>query len=109
GVTRKDPRYVMILHGAMLGFITGGVGAGGGFLIIPALVNFYGMPIMYAVATSLAIISFNSFFGLAGDLEKRHLFDWSILVPYRSEARRVGKEGRSRGEQERQGSKGCAS
>lgn len=80
--TRKYPRYVMILQGAMLGFITGGVGAGGGFLIIPALVNFYGMPIMYAVATSLAIISFNSFFGLAGDLEKLHLFDWSILVPY---------------------------
>lgn len=82
GAPRQLPNYVMILQGALLGFITGGVGAGGGFLIIPALVNFYRMPISYAVATSLAIISFNSFFGLAGDLEKVHLFDWRILGPY---------------------------
>lgn len=82
GAPRQLPNYVMIFQGALLGFITGGVGAGGGFLIIPALVNFYRMPISYAVATSLAIISFNSFFGLAGDLEKVHLFDWSILAPY---------------------------
>lgn len=80
--TNKFPLYIMILQGALLGLITGGVGAGGGFLIIPALVNYYGMPITYAVATSLAIISLNSFFGLAGDLEKLPLFDWNILVPY---------------------------
>ena len=79
---REVPMYVMALQGAILGVITGGVGAGGGFLIIPALVNFYKMPIAYAVPTSLAIISLNSIFGLAGDLEKIHLFDWTILGPY---------------------------
>lgn len=79
---RKTPKYVMVLQGAVLGLITGAVGAGGGFLIIPALINFYKMPIIYAVPTSLAIISLNSIFGLAGDLEKVHLFDWAILGPY---------------------------
>src|SRR5690606_4303779 len=80
--TRKYPRYVMTLQGAVLGAIRGGVGAGGGFLTIPALVYVYGMPIMYAVATSLALISFNSLFGLAADLQNLHLYDSSLLVPY---------------------------
>jgi len=81
---KEVPRYIMVLQGALLGLITGVVGAGGGFLIIPALVNFYHMSMLYAVSTSLAIISLNSFFGLAGDLEKFHLFDWDVLGPYTS-------------------------
>jgi uncharacterized membrane protein YfcA len=79
---RKVSKSTMIFQGAILGLITGGVGAGGGFLIIPALVSFYKMPIRYAVPTSLAIIALNSIFGLAGDLEKIHLFDWQVLGPY---------------------------
>ncbi len=81
---RKASRLIMVLQGILLGLITGVVGAGGGFLIIPAFVSYYRMPMLYAVSTSLAIISLNSMFGLAGDLEKIPLFDWDILTPYTS-------------------------
>jgi len=79
---RKPSRYTTILQGAGVGLITGIVGAGGGFLIIPALIGFYKMPMHRAVGTSLAIICINSFFGMAGDIEKIPLFDWKILAPY---------------------------
>lgn len=78
----KTPIEVIILQGALVGLVTGLVGAGGGFLIIPALVNFYHLPMKRAVATSLIIISINSFFGVMGDLEKFELFDWNLLLGY---------------------------
>ncbi|MFZ4262230.1 sulfite exporter TauE/SafE family protein [Sphingobacterium sp. HJSM2_6] len=76
------PLYGVMLQGAMVGFITGLVGAGGGFLIIPALINFYKLPIRKAVATSLIIITINSCFGLLGDLEKFPEFDWRLISAY---------------------------
>lgn len=78
----KVPLELIILQGAFVGLITGLVGAGGGFLIIPALVNFYFLPMRRAVATSLIIITINSLFGLLGDLEKLPLFDWKLLGWY---------------------------
>jgi len=78
----KVPIEIIILQGILVGFVTGLVGAGGGFLIIPALVNFYHLPMRKAVATSLIIISINSFFGVMGDLEKVELFDWPLLLSY---------------------------
>ncbi|WP_238387123.1 sulfite exporter TauE/SafE family protein [Sphingobacterium olei] len=68
--------------GGAVGLVTGLVGTGGGFLIIPALVNFFRMPIKRAVSTSLVIIAVNSFFGLLGDLEKFHVVDWQVLLSY---------------------------
>lgn len=50
-------------QGVGVGFITGFVGAGGGFLILPALVNFLKLPMRVAVGTSLVIIAVNSLFG----------------------------------------------
>ena len=55
------------------------VGAGGGFLIIPALVFLTGLPFKTAVGTSLFIISINSLFGFAGDL-LNYSMDWPLLL-----------------------------
>lgn len=58
----------LMLIGAAVGCVTGFLGAGGGFLIIPALVFFAGLPMKQAVGTSLLIITINSFVGFTGDL-----------------------------------------
>ena len=50
----------IFIHGALVGIVTGLIGAGGGFLIIPALVNILKLPMKTAVGTSLIIISINS-------------------------------------------------
>ncbi len=73
---------VLIVQGIVVGLVTGVVGAGGGFLIIPALVNLYGISMKRAVTSSLVIISINSFFGILGDIEKFPTFDWPILLGY---------------------------
>jgi len=54
------------LSGIGIGMLTGIIGAGGGFLIVPALVLLLGLPITSAVATSLFVIAMNSFAGFAG-------------------------------------------
>jgi len=58
----------LVLIGAAVGIITGFLGAGGGFLIIPALLFFAKMQMKQAVGTSLLIIAFNSLLGFAGDV-----------------------------------------
>ncbi|MBA4303158.1 MAG: permease [Sphingobacteriaceae bacterium] len=59
---------LILLEGAVVGVLTGLVGAGGGFLIIPALVLFTGLPMKKAVGTSLLIIAAKSLIGFTGDL-----------------------------------------
>lgn len=59
--------YVALL-GLAVGLLTGMVGVGGGFLIIPALVLFSGIPMKQAVGTSLAIVAVNSGTGFTGYL-----------------------------------------
>lgn len=54
------------IHGIAVGILTGIVGVGGGFLIVPALVLLSGMPMKRAVGTSLSIVSLKSFAGFAG-------------------------------------------
>ncbi|WP_164112488.1 MULTISPECIES: sulfite exporter TauE/SafE family protein [Sphingobacterium] len=83
-IEKKYSKGTTIGQGIGVGFITGVVGAGGGFLIIPALINFYKMPMTRAVSTSLAIIAINSLFGLVGDLEKFTVFDWNLVLQYTS-------------------------
>lgn len=61
-------RCRLILYGMGLGMVTGLLGAGGGFLLIPALVVLVGLPMKTAVGTSLLIIAVNSLTGFAGDL-----------------------------------------
>ncbi|GAB3308369.1 sulfite exporter TauE/SafE family protein [Hymenobacter tenuis] len=75
--------YLLILTvGAVIGVLTGFVGAGGGFLIIPALVLLARLPMKTAVGTSLVIIAVNSLMGFAGDLSAGTPVDWPFLLGF---------------------------
>ena len=71
--------FLVILEGTLIGFLTGLVGAGGGFLIIPALVFLTGLPFKTAVGTSLFIIAINSLMGFLGDVLNYNM-DWPFLL-----------------------------
>lgn len=58
---------ILVLYGIGIGLVTGFLGAGGGFLLIPALVLLLQLPMKKAVGTSLLIIAFNSLIGFIGD------------------------------------------
>jgi uncharacterized membrane protein YfcA len=70
---------VILLEGTVVGLLTGLVGAGGGFLIIPALVLLARMPMKLAVGTSLFIIAAKSLIGFIGDLQGSQVIDWKLL------------------------------
>ena len=69
---------LILLEGAIVGVLTGLVGAGGGFLIIPALVILSKLPMKQAVGTSLLIIAAKSLIGFTGDLGHT-VMDWKLL------------------------------
>jgi hypothetical protein len=69
---------VVLAEGIVVGTLTGLVGAGGGFLIIPALVLFAKLPMKTAIGTSLVIISAKSLIGFLGDLSNYEV-DWTFL------------------------------
>lgn len=69
---------IIALEGLIVGAVTGFVGAGGGFLIIPALIFFAGLEMKTAVGTSLMIISVKSIIGFFGDLSDLPI-DWLFL------------------------------
>ena len=71
---------LMLLQGFMVGMVAGFVGAGGGFLIIPALVLFIGLPMRIAIGTSLMIIALQSLMGFMSDLLRGVSVDWHLLV-----------------------------
>ena len=60
---------VIVIEGVLVGVVTGIVGAGGGFLIIPVLVLFVGLPMKQAIGTSLLIIAVKSLIGFLGEEE----------------------------------------
>ncbi len=70
---------MILLEGAVVGMLTGLVGAGGGFLIIPALVLLSKLPMKQAIGTSLLIIAAKSLIGFTGDLGKQTM-DWTLLL-----------------------------
>ncbi len=71
--------FLVMVEGLLIGLLTGLVGAGGGFLIIPALVLLTGLPFKTAVGTSLFIIAINSLLGFAGDV-LNYAIDWPFLL-----------------------------
>ncbi len=76
------PRYTSLaLDGLAVGLLTGTIGAGGGFLIVPMLVLMAGLPMYRAVATSVLIIAVNSFVGFLGDIHHTNL-NWNFLLPF---------------------------
>lgn len=69
-IENKQPNVgLIVIEGAVVGVVTGILGAGGGFLIIPALVLILGMPMKNAVGASLFIIALKSLLGFIGDLQ----------------------------------------
>lgn len=70
---------LIILEGVIVGILTGLVGAGGGFLIIPALVLFAKLPMKIAVGTSLFIVTLKSLIGFIGDVENL-VIEWNFLL-----------------------------
>ncbi len=78
---QSAPNYVRVsILAAIVGVVTGLVGAGGGFLIIPALIFFAKLPIKKAVGTSLLIIAANSTVGFLSDKENFGFIDWPFLI-----------------------------
>jgi len=73
------PVLRVVLDGLVVGLVTGLVGAGGGFLVVPALALLGGMPMAVAVGTSLLVIAMKSLGGLAGYLGAVSL-DWGLVV-----------------------------
>jgi uncharacterized protein len=81
-LAQEDHRFnyiYVIIEGLIIGFLTGLVGAGGGFLIIPGLVLLTGLPFKTAVGTSLLIIAINSLIGFLGDALYAEI-DWTFLI-----------------------------
>lgn len=79
------PGYVIALAGLGVGVLTGFVGAGGGFLVLPVLVLKGGLPIRMAIGTSLLIIAAKSLLGFVGEIQARDAIDYlfiaTILAP----------------------------
>lgn len=75
--------WVTILEGFLIGCLTGFIGIGGGFIIVPALAILSNLPMSLAVGTSLVIIAMNSFIGFLGHLVNLSALqlhvDWSII------------------------------
>lgn len=80
-VTKKINYGFIFLEGLAVGTLTGFVGVGGGFLIIPVLINFIKLPMKLAVGTSLMIISINSLIGFLGDLGHLQI-EYAFLVKF---------------------------
>jgi len=75
----KSHILMLMLQGLLIGAITGLLGAGGGFLIIPALVLFSRLPMKIAVGSSLSIMAISSFFGFFSTLS-HYTINWLQLL-----------------------------
>ncbi|GAA1387960.1 sulfite exporter TauE/SafE family protein [Catellatospora chokoriensis] len=73
------PVVKILAEGVVVGLVTGLVGAGGGFLVVPALVLLGGLPMPVAVGTSLLVIAMKSFAGLGGYLHSVTI-DWRLTA-----------------------------
>ncbi len=71
--------YKIATMGILIGLISGFVGAGGGFLIVPTLLFFVKTPMKMAVGTSLFIVSLQSLIGFTGDIMGNQIIDWELL------------------------------
>jgi uncharacterized membrane protein YfcA len=80
GASIKNKYLKITLQGLVIGVIAGTVGAGGGFLIIPALVLLVRMPMKIAIGTSLFLVAVQSLIGFTGDLMQDSTMDWNLLL-----------------------------
>jgi len=80
-VFKPDARTILLLalEGLGVGFLTGIIGVGGGFLIVPALVLVTGLPMRLAIGTSLLVITMNALSGFAGYVGTIAI-DWHLVA-----------------------------
>ena len=79
GGPQRIPVVKIIAEGLVVGLVTGLVGAGGGFLVVPALALLGGLPMPIAVGTSLIVIAMKSFAGLGGYLSSVQI-NWTLAL-----------------------------
>jgi uncharacterized membrane protein YfcA len=80
--SEKSKGIVMVsIQLFFVGILIGLIGAGGGFLIIPALVKLAKLPMKKAIGTSLLIITINSLIGFTGDIQNIQI-DWTFLLSF---------------------------
>ncbi|HEY9262322.1 sulfite exporter TauE/SafE family protein [Chitinophaga sp.] len=72
----------LIVQGLIVGIVTGFVGVGGGFLIIPSLVLFGGLSMKKAVGTSLLVMTISSLLGILGDISRKVPFNYTFLIAF---------------------------
>ena len=77
----KQPYYKTFIQGIIIGFVTGFIGAGGGFLYVPALALWARLPMKTAVGTSLVIVTINSLVGFSGDVQTLDI-EWNFLLSF---------------------------
>lgn len=72
----------VVVAALLVGFLTGFLGVGGGFIVVPALVTILGFPMPAAAGTSLLIIAMNSATSLAIHAGAHPHFDWAVIAPF---------------------------
>jgi len=77
------PLWMVFASGAGVGLLTGILGVGGGFLVVPALVMLVGLPVPTAIGTSLIVIAMNSIAGFLGHLGTG-VADWMAILVFTS-------------------------
>jgi hypothetical protein len=78
---RPAPLWTIFVAGIAIGFLTGFLGVGVGFLIVPTMVFAFACTMQVAIATSLLVIAFNSFVGLATRFAAAAI-DWSVVAAF---------------------------
>ena len=77
----KIPKFVLAFEGVLVGILTGLIGVGGGFLIVPVLYSAAGLSMSVAIPTSLLIISAKSLFGALGYISIV-TYNWNLIGTY---------------------------
>lgn len=80
-IGQAQPYFITFIQGLVIGSVTGLIGAGGGFLYVPALVLWANLPMKKAVGTSLVIITINSLIGFTGDIQNIDI-EWTFLLTF---------------------------
>ncbi len=79
--SRRIPAVKVVLSATVVGFLTGFLGVGGGFLVVPALTLVLAMDMPAAIGTSLLVVGLNSISSLAARVDHLQL-DWSVVLPF---------------------------
>ena len=79
---KSTPYGIILIQSILIGLFTGMVGAGGGFLLIPLLLSSEPMEFRNATATSLTLVTLNSFIGFIGDLQSNMAIDWLFMLSF---------------------------